>query len=84
LRDSESVPLSEDIETYFKREVLPHVPEAWIDHDKTKIGYEFNFNRYFYEFTPLRKVEEIMPEIIEKEENLIKKLQSFMQNIEKQ
>jgi type I restriction enzyme M protein len=83
LRDNENVPLSENIETYFKREVLPHVPDAWIDHDKTKIGYEFNFNRYFYEFTPLRKVEEIMPEIIEKEQNLIKKLQAFMQNIEK-
>jgi len=50
LRDTENVPLSEDVETYFKREVLPHVPDAWIDKEKTKIGYEILFNRYFYVF----------------------------------
>ena len=52
LRDTENVPLSEDIEEYFKREVLPHVPDAWIDHDKTKVGYEIPFNRHFYVFKP--------------------------------
>ena len=59
LRDTENVPLSEDVEAYFKREVLPHVPDAWIDHDKTKVGYEIPFNRHFYVFTPPRPLEEI-------------------------
>jgi type I restriction enzyme M protein len=40
------------VEEYFKREVLPHAPDAWIDHDKTKVGYEIPFNRHFYVFTP--------------------------------
>ncbi len=54
LRDTENVPLSEDVETYFKREVLPHAPDAWIDHEKTKVGYEIPFNRHFYVFQPPR------------------------------
>lgn len=54
LRDTENVPLSEDVESYFKREVLPHAPDAWIDHDKTKVGYEIPFNRHFYVFEPPR------------------------------
>ena len=63
LRDTESVPLSEDVETYFEREVLPHVPDAWIDHSKTKKGYEIPFNRHFYVFTPPRPLEEIDAEL---------------------
>jgi type I restriction enzyme M protein len=59
LRDTENVPLHEDIETYFKREVLPHAPDAWIDHDKTKVGYEIPFNRHFYVFEPPRPLSEI-------------------------
>ena len=59
LRDTENVPLSEDVETYFKREVLPHAPDAWIDHDKTKVGYEIPFNRHFYVFEPPRALAEI-------------------------
>jgi type I restriction enzyme M protein len=59
LRDTENVPLSEDVETYFKREVLPHAPDAWIDHDKTKTGYEIPFNRHFYVFEPPRELAEI-------------------------
>lgn len=59
LRDTENVPLSEDVESYFKREVLPHAPDAWIDHDKTKIGYEIPFNRHFYVFEPPRELVEI-------------------------
>ncbi|WP_197460996.1 type I restriction-modification system subunit M [Ferroacidibacillus organovorans] len=59
LRDTENVPLNEDVEDYFKREVLPHVPDAWIDHDKTKVGYEIPFNRHFYVFQPPRSLEEI-------------------------
>ncbi|MCK5241333.1 SAM-dependent DNA methyltransferase [bacterium] len=69
LRDYENVPLKEDIQEYFKREVLPHVPDAWIDESKTKVGYEINFNRYFYKYTPPRPLEEIEGELkqIEKE-----------------
>lgn len=59
LRDTENVLLSEDIETYFKREVLPHAPDAWIDHEKTKVGYEIPFNRHFYVFEPPRPLTEI-------------------------
>jgi type I restriction enzyme M protein len=59
LRDTENVPLHEDVESYFKREVLPHAPDAWIDHDKTKVGYEIPFNRHFYVFEPPRPLAEI-------------------------
>jgi type I restriction enzyme M protein len=59
LRDTESVPLSEDAEAYFKREVLPHAPDAWIDHEKTRVGYEIPFNRHFYVFKPPRSLAEI-------------------------
>ena len=63
LRDTENVPLSEDIETYFKREVQPHALDAWIDHDKTKVGYEIPFNRHFYVFKPPRPLAEIDAEL---------------------
>jgi type I restriction enzyme M protein len=63
LRDTENVPLCEDVQTYFEREVLPHVPDAWIDHDKTKLGYEIPFNRHFYVFTPPRPLEVIDAEL---------------------
>ena len=63
LRDTENVPLSEDVEGYFKREVLPHVPDAWIDHEKTKVGYEIPFNRHFYVFKPPRELAEIDAEL---------------------
>lgn len=56
LRDTENVPFNEDVETYFKREVLPHAPDAWIDNEKTKVGYEIPFNRYFYVFEPPRSL----------------------------
>ena len=59
LRDTENVPLHEDVEAYFRREVLPHAPDAWIDHDKTKVGYEIPFNRHFYVFKPPRPLHEI-------------------------
>jgi type I restriction enzyme M protein len=59
LRDTENVPLSEDVGDYFKREVLPHAPDAWIDPDKTKVGYEIPFNRHFYVFKPPRPLAEI-------------------------
>ena len=63
LRDTENVPLHEDVETYFKREVLPHAPDAWIDHEKTKVGYEIPFNRHFYVFKPPRPLKEIDTEL---------------------
>lgn len=59
LRDNENVPLTEDIEGYFQREVIPHVPDAWIDHSKTKVGYEIPFNRHFYKYVAPRSLEEI-------------------------
>ena len=63
LRDTENIPLSEAVETYFKREVLPHAPDAWIDHDKTQVGYEIPFNRHFYVFQPPRPLSEIDAEL---------------------
>ena len=59
LRDTENVPLGEDVDAYFRREVLPHAPDAWIDFDKTKVGYEIPFNRHFYVFEPPRPLAEI-------------------------
>jgi type I restriction enzyme M protein len=62
-RDKETIPLTMDIEEYFEKEVLPHVPDAWIDFDKTRIGYEINFTKYFYEYKGLRPSAEIKAEI---------------------
>ena len=59
LRDTENVPLTDDIDAYFRREVLPHAPDAWIDHQKSKVGYEIPFNRHFYVFEPPRSLHEI-------------------------
>ncbi|MBN1316970.1 MAG: SAM-dependent DNA methyltransferase [Anaerolineales bacterium] len=64
LRDTEKIPLKDDIDTYFKREVLPHVPDAWMDRLKDKIGYEISFTKYFYEYQPLRSLEEIKADIL--------------------
>ena len=63
LRDYENVPLDEDVEEYLHREVLPHVPDAWIDHSRTKIGYEIPFTRHFYVYTPPRPLAEINAEL---------------------
>jgi type I restriction enzyme M protein len=68
LRDTENVPLEEDIQTYFEREVLQHVPDAWIDHKKTIKGYEISFTRYFYNYVPPRSIEEITAEILQLEQ----------------
>jgi type I restriction enzyme M protein len=64
LRDYENIPLKENVYTYFLREVKPHVAEAWLDLDKTKIGYEISFNKYFYRPQPLRTIEEVTAEIL--------------------
>lgn len=69
LRDTENVPLDQDIQEYFEREVLQHIPDAWIDETKTVKGYEISFTRYFYNYVPPRSIEEITAEIfaLEKE-----------------
>jgi type I restriction enzyme M protein len=74
LRDTENVPLKEKIDAYFKREVLPHVPDAWIDYDKTKIGYEIPLNRHFYKYEPPRALEEIEADIRGLETEIVKML----------
>ncbi len=64
LRDSENVPLQDDIDEYFKREVVPHIPDAWMDRSKEKIGYEVNFTKEFYKYKPLRSLEKIRKDIL--------------------
>lgn len=74
LRDFENVPLNEDTDAYFKREVLPHVPDAWMDRAKDKVGYEINFNRHFYKFTPPRKLVEIDADLKKAEDEILRLL----------
>ena len=85
LRDTEKVPLSEDVESYFEREVKPHVPDAWIDRKRRDpqddevglVGYEINFNRYFYEYRPPRPLEEIEADIQRVEKEIVAMLQGM-------
>jgi type I restriction enzyme M protein len=63
LRDTENVPLTDDIAAYFKREVLPHAPDAWIDAEKSRVGFEIPFNRHFYVFEPPRSLHAIDEEL---------------------
>ncbi|MFS0878695.1 type I restriction-modification system subunit M [Metabacillus niabensis] len=79
LRDTENVPLKENIHEYFEREVLPHVPDAWIDESKTKIGYEIPFTRQFYKYTVLRSSTEIMEEIRALEVEIAEQLKKVME-----
>lgn len=74
LRDTENVPLKESIQAYFEREVLPHVPDAWIDHSKTKIGYEIPLNRHFYRYEPPRELAVIEAEIKALEADIVRLL----------
>ncbi len=74
LRDFENVPLTDDIKAYFEREVLPHVPDAWMDRSKDRIGYEVNFNRHFYTYTPPRPLEEIDADLKKAEEEILRLL----------
>ena len=85
MRDTENVPLAinawGDIHAYFIKEVRPHVDEAWIALDKTVIGYEISFNKYFYQHKPLRSLEEVTKEILALEaetDGLLKQLVSFV------
>ena len=70
LRDTENVPLVQDIDTYFAREVLPYAPDAWIDHSKTKVGYEIPMTRYFYEYQAPEAVEDIVARITALEQDI--------------
>lgn len=77
LRDSENIPLWQSIDEYFKTEVTPHVPDAWMDRDKDQIGYEISFSKYFYKYQPLRKLEDICKDILDLEkatEGMIKEV----------
>jgi type I restriction enzyme M protein len=78
LRDYENVPLTEDIHEYFDREVRPHVPDAWIDDSKTKIGYEIPLNRHFYKYQPPRPLEEIEADIAELEKDIVRMLREVV------
>ena len=70
LRDTENVPLVQDIDAYFAREVLPYAPDAWIDHSKTKVGYEITMTRYFYEYQAPEAVEDIVARITALEQDI--------------
>ncbi|MGH2555836.1 MAG: SAM-dependent DNA methyltransferase, partial [Actinomycetota bacterium] len=74
LRDYESVLLPEDVDEYMKREVLPYVPDAWVDQSKTKIGYEIPLTRHFYKYVPPRPLEEINAEIKALEQEILELL----------
>ncbi|HNK14531.1 MAG TPA: class I SAM-dependent DNA methyltransferase [Nitrospira sp.] len=77
LRDTENVPLTDDIGDYFTREVLPHVPYAWIDDTKTKVGYEIPFTRHFYRYTPPRPLEEIQKDL----RTLVAEIQDMLKEV---
>ena len=74
MRDFENVPLKDDIDAYFEREVRPHVPDAWMDSSKNNVGYEINFNRHFYKYTPPRSLEVIDAELKRAEEDIMRLL----------
>ena len=77
LRDTENVPMTEDIQAYFAREVLPYAPDAWIDENKTKVGYEIPMTRYFYEYQPPEPVEDIMARITVLEQEISESLRAL-------
>ena len=81
LRDYENVPLRENIDEYFEREILPHVPEAWIDKGKTKVGYEIPFNRYFYVFKPPRPLDEIGADLIGVTDGIVEMIEGMTDGI---
>ena len=77
LRDTENVPLGEDIRAYFEREVRPHALDAWIDEAKSKVGYEIPFNRHFYVFEPPRSLHEIDEELKAVSANIMRMLEAL-------
>ena len=74
LRDAENVQLKEDVRDYYKREVLPHVPDSWMDREKMASAYEINFNRHFYTYTPPRPLAEIDADLKQMEEKIVRLL----------
>lgn len=78
LRDTENIPLKEDVEEYFRREVLPHAPDAWIDKEKTKVGYEIPFTRHFYSFKPPRALTEIDAELKQTTDNILEMIKGLL------
>jgi type I restriction enzyme M protein len=76
-RDTENVPLTEDIDSYFNREVKPYNPDAWIDKSKTKVGYEIPFTRYFYKYQAPEKADIIAERILEMEKDLMSSLRTL-------
>ena len=74
LRDFENVPLKDDVDAFFEKEVVPHVPDAWMDRTKDKVGYEINFNRHFYKYSPPRPLEEIDASLKRAEEEILRLL----------
>ena len=79
LRDFENVPLKDDIDAYFRREVYPHLSDAWVDRSKDKVGYEINFNRHFYKYSPPRPLEVIDAELKLAEEKILRLLREMTQ-----
>ena len=76
-RDHERIPLTDDIDAYFDKEVVPHLPDAWMDRDKDKTGYEINFTKYFYQYKPLRSSDDISEDLLElkkESENLLNQI----------
>ena len=78
LRDTENVPLTEDVDEYLAREVHPHVPDAWVDDTAGKVGYEIPFTRLFYKYTPPRPSEEIKAELREREARIRQLLEDVL------
>jgi type I restriction enzyme M protein len=77
LRDIENIPLNDNIDEYFRREVLPYIPDAWMDRSKDKVGYEINFNRHFYRYVPPRTLEEIDADLRGAEEEIMRLLKDL-------
>ena len=75
LRDFENVPLLDDVDAYFEREVRPYVPDAWMDRSKDKVGYEINFNRHFFKYTPPRPLKDVNAELMRAKEEIVGLLQ---------
>jgi len=69
-RDYERVPLGEDIDEYYKREVKPHLPNSWMDRNKDRVGYELNFTKYFYTYKPLRSLGDITQDLLKLDEEI--------------
>ena len=78
LRDYERIPLQDNIDEYFEREVKPHLPNAWMERDKDKVGYEINFTKYFYQYKPLRSLEEITGDLLSLEEESVDLLKDIV------